>query len=456
MQKHAPLVVAAALTTIGCGSAIPPYTVNVPPRLDDIRPPRSVAFVRDEVPLGGLRSAIDRAVGDNVGGTTKTRLLGRELELTARFDRRPIVLRAEPGGLAFEIHLAGKIGVRGDGVRCHADDATIVFRTEARPALRPNGNIGFDRFDWKPRSRADLRCDGIPLPLDAVVNLVTQPIAHGLAVGVSKIELPTGPLVKKALDELRPPRKIAVGKNEDACLDLAPDALVLSPVSGSGGTMTLKLGVEVAPRVVLGKCPPSGAAAKQPSVVAKNVPLGEHFELQAAVAIPYQELTHLVKPSLVGKRFGGADGVTVDAVEIGDTNGRTLVHLTVHGALDGDLYLWGTPRVTAQGGRFIMEIPDLQVAAESRSILQRIGLALWKAVGGGLTGVLHDKLRKDVTDELLQAQKAMTGRHVLTPGPPTPVLTTSLTKIRAGEATSRPGVMIMMPLLVGTAEFAVE
>lgn len=217
--------------------------------------------------------------------------------------------------------------------------------------------------------------------------------------------------------------------------------------------MTLKLGVEVAPRVVLGKCPPSGAAAKQPSVLAKNIPLADHFEVQTAVAIPYTELTQLLKPHLVGKRFGNADhGVVVDKVEAGDTNGRTLVHLVVHGSLDGDIYLWGTPTLVEEKGRFILKMPDLQVAAESKSILQNIGLALWNAVGGGLQGVLSEKLRMDVTDKLTEARKAMTTRHELPPGAPKAVLSTTLSRIDAKAATSKPGVMILWPTLVGSAE----
>jgi hypothetical protein len=132
------------------------------------------------------------------------------------------------------------------------------------------------------------------------------------------------------------------------------------------------------------------------------------------------------------------------------------VHLVVHGALDGDLYLWGTPAVLQEGGRYVVRIPDLQTAVESRSLLERIGLAVWQAVGGGLEGVLKDKLHLDVTDKINDAKGAMSGRKVLAAGPPTPVLTTSLEGIKVGDATSRPGVMILWPVLTGSADFAVE
>lgn len=451
------LAVLPLFALTACGPAVPPYTVNVPPRLDDIRPPRSIVFVRDDLPLTGLQKAIDGALGDTLASTKKAHIFGRDVEIAWRFDRKPVVFRAERAGLVLEVPLVGNIGVHADSVRCRDEDAAIVLRAEAQPALKPNGNIGFDHFDWKPKVRAELKCAGLPLPVDKAVSFVVDPIARALSLGLSKIELPTGPLVEKALDELRAPRKMPFAKRQEACLDLAPDALVLSPVTGGGSAMPLKLGVEVAPRVVVGKCPPSGAAAKQPKVVAKNVPLGDHFELQTAFAIPYLELTKMVRPSLVGKRFGDADhGVVVDTVEIGDTQGRTLVHLTVHGALDGDLYLWGTPTMVEEKGRVIMRIPDLKVAAESRSILQNIGLALWSAVGGGLEGALKDKLHMDMTAEIEDAKKAMTGSHALLPGAQKPALVTNLTRIHAKDATSKPGVMVLWPVLAGTAELAVQ
>lgn len=453
-----PLVALAVLGAGACQPSIPPYTVHVPARLDTIRPPRSVAFVREDVPLGGLRSAIERAVPADVDGRKKTGIAGlREVELTWKLDRRPVVLRADSGGLVLEIVLAGKIGAHGGSVRCHADDAKIVFRTETAPALRPGGEIAFDHLRWKPSTHAKLKCDGIPVPADTILNAVVQPLAKGLATLVSKIELPTGALVRKALDALRPAHGMKLDAKSEACLDLAPDALVLSPVGGAGGTMTLKLGVEVAPRVSLGACPAKQAAAAPARVVAKNVPLADHFEVVAAVAVAYDDLAAKAAPALKGKRFGDADhGVVVDAIELGDASGRLLAKLKVHGALDGDLYLWGTPVIAQERGRYILRVPDLQVAVETKSILQNIALGLWNAVGDGLAGVLKEKLVLDLTDKLAQARAAMSGRKELSVGPVTTVLTTKLDKIKPGDVSSRAGALVVQPVLVGEAEVAFE
>jgi hypothetical protein len=455
---RAPLAALALLAVSACQPSIPPYTVHVPARLDTIRPPRSVAFVRDDVPLEGLRGAIERAVPADVDGRKKTGIAGlREVELTWKLDRKPVVLRADASGLVMEIVLAGKVGAHGDGVRCHADDAKIVFRTETAPALRSGGEIAFDHLRWKPATHGNMKCDGIPVPIDTILNAVIQPLAQGLATLVSKIELPTGALVRKALDELRPAHTMKLDAKSEACLDLAPDALVLSPVGGAGSTMTLKLGVEVAPRVTLGACPAKQAAAAPSRVVAKNVPLADHFEVVAAVAVAYDDLAAKAAPALKGKRFGDADhGVFIDAIEIGDASGRLLVKLEVHGALDGDLYLWGTPVIVEEKGRHVLRVPDLQVAVETKSILQKIALGLWNAVGDGLAGVLKEKLVLDLTDKLEQARASMSGRKELSVGPVTTVLTTKLDKIKPGDVSSRAGALVVQPVLVGEAEVAFE
>jgi hypothetical protein len=176
-----------------------------------------------------------------------------------------------------------------------------------------------------------------------------------------------------------------------------------------------------------------------------------------AVAVAYDELAAKAAPALKGKRFGDADhGVVVDAIELGDASGRLLAKLTVHGALDGDLYLWGTPVIVQEKGRYLLRVPDLQVAVETKSILQKIALGLWNAVGDGLAGVLKEKLVLDVTDKLGQARTAMSGRKELSVGPVTTVLTTKLDKIKPGDVTSRAGALVVQPVLIGNAEVAFE
>jgi hypothetical protein len=440
-----------------CEPAVPVHTIDVPPRLADERPPRSVAFVRDDVPLGGLRDAIERAIPPLVEGAKALSLPGlRDAEVTYRLERRPVVLHAEPSGLSLEVALVGPVSFRAGDVRCQAPSGGLSFLVATRPALRPGGELSLDHLDWKPVVHGTLLCGVIPVPLGAALGLALEPLARALVQGVQKIEIPLGPAIRAGLAALRTPQTIALGgKGGEACLDLDPGAAVLAPVGGAGEAMTLKLGVDVAPRVTLGACPANADTGSSPGdrVLVRTVPLQDHFEIAVAVAVPYTNLEARATPAVVGHRFGEGDrSVTIDAVDLGDAQGRALARVRVHGALNGDIYLWGTPEVIEQAGRFTLKVPDLQVAVESRSVLEKIGLWLWQLAGGGLEGLLREKLSLDVTDRIQEARAALSGRHELGPG--APVLTTALDKIRPGTVTSRAGALVLYPTLVGRADLS--
>lgn len=450
---------AAALlaSTAACQPAVPPHTVDVPPRLADVRPPRSVAFVRWDVPLGGLRASIQGAIPEELSGSRKTRLLGiRELEVSWHLRRRPVSLRAERQGLVLEVALLGEIDVHGDGIKCAAADAGVVFHVDTSPTLRPGGELAFDHLRWQPRVQGNLVCGEIPVPLAPLLDKAVEPLAGALARGVEQLRIPLGPGLAAGLDAIRKPRPIRLGdKDAEACLDLDPSRFVLAPVGGAGGEMTLKLGVDVAPRVTLGKCSDEVGPAHAGALVAV-VPLDDRFEVSAAVAVPHAELAARAARELVGKRFGeGGDAITLDGLSLGDASGRVLVEVPIHGKLNGTLYLWGTPTVTEQGGRFLLHVPDLQVALESRSLLQELLLVAWQLKDGGLPAMMRSKLTLDVTDRLAAARAALSGRHEL--GPPTnAVLTTELSRIAPGVATSIPGALVLSPVLGGRAELTLE
>jgi hypothetical protein len=463
MPRVAAVALLALSTAVGCHSAIPPYSVNVPPRLDDVRPPRSVVFVHDELPLAGLNDAIGRAVPPEVSGTRRANVANvADVDVAYHLTRRPIALGGGPGGPEIEVALAGNVSAQSLFVHCQANDVTVSFHAGARPALRPSGDVGFERLDWRPSVHGNLRCDGLAVPLDSVIDAVVRTLADALAKAARSVDLPTAPFVRQALDELRAPRTFPLDANDPksiVCLDLAPDAIVLAPLAAQGGAVALKLGAEVAPRVVLGPCPASGAPTGDPSpAIAKNVALPDHFAVAIDVAVPYADLAPLVAPAVVGHRFGDEDhGVTVDAIELADSNGRALAHLTAHGTVDGDVYLWGTPTVVQENGRFFVTVPDVQVAVESRSVLERMGLSAWQAAGGDLTSAVRDHLKLDVTDRIAQARAALTGRRELPKqGAITPVLSTTIDRIEPGAVTSKPGVLVLQPVLVGGADLALR
>lgn len=132
--------------------------------------------------------------------------------------------------------------------------------------------------------------------------------------------------------------------------------------------------------------------------------------MQVAVAVPATDLTALISAQLVGKRLGSSgQSLLVQGAEVGDANGRVLLRLDVAGVYTGALYLWGTPQLRSEGGRQILHVPDLQVAAESNSRLQDMKVALYELVEGNLADKVRPHLQIDVTDRLTQVQQALSG-----------------------------------------------
>src|SRR5581483_5368293 len=273
--------------------------------------------------------------------------------------------------------------------------------------------------------------------------------ATGLGLALAQVRLPLAPLLDRALDELHAPRDLTLD-GKPACLDLDPGALVLAPVGGDGAELILKAGADVAPRLSLGACPPPRPRARS-EVRVKHVPLDELFQVDVALALPDDELAARLRPSLVGQRFGDAGrSVEVRGLELADASGRLLARVDVTGALSGTLYLWGTPAIVYRAGRFFVEVPDLHAAAETRSLVTRVALWLWKLRDGGLEADLKRRLSFDVTDRLNDARRALTRRWPL--GDTNWSLASTLDRIVPGEVASLPGVLIVNARLVGHAE----
>ncbi len=421
-----------------------------------MRPPRSVAIVHGNVPLDAARSAIEHAIPADVTGSRKMNLLViRDVDVTWHLTRRPVLLRAEKSGLSLEVALLGEVGAQGDGIHCHAGDAGVILKAEAAPTVRAGGELALDHLVWKPDLRGKLDCGGIDVPLGTILDAIVQPLANGLARGVEQIGIPVGPQIVTALDALRTPQPIKLGDGGDACIDLDPKELVLSPVGGSGANLELKVGADVAPRVTLGACVAGASPGPHAGPLVRVQPLKDQFDVALDVAVPYTDLQSLVAPQLVGKTFGDDHKVTVEGFEIGDASGRVLARMPIRGAATGMLYLWGTPSITQQGDRWILGVPDLHAAVESQSFLTQLELAVVEFKNGGLESLIKSKVTLDVTDRIARARTALSGSRTLSAGPPAVAMTSNMTKILPGQVGSSEGVLVLQPVVSGQAEIKI-
>ena len=459
-----PAVAIAGLTTLGlvlsgCRTGRPDYSVNVPPNLLAIRPQKSVVFVQTPVRLAALSQAIDRAIPT---GTSQHRL--GAFPLAWQVSRQPATIRPGAQGLEVRVPVFGELAIGSGFLSCRSSGIGGTLVIGGRPTLDPAFNLVLEGTQVRMEPAGNLNCGGLPVPVAQVFPLLLEPIQRGVTSAVSAMKLPLGPAIQRGLQEIGTPRPLKLA-GQKACLDLAPSALVMAPMGsvGSGSEILLRLGVEVAPRVSLGDCPAGASAPALSSLSVREQALADTYRVQVAVAVPSVDLTTQLSRALSGKRLGsGSTALTVGAVEVGDQNGRVLVHLDVTGAYNGAIFLWGTPQVERSGERYTLTVPDLKLATESTSRLEDTKIALVQLFDGDLAEKIKPQLRLDVTDKLAQARAALSGTTALdrSTWQNVPVasqingiaLKSTISELSPLQVESRPGVVVIYVEAVGQME----
>lgn len=451
---------AALLALPGCRTARPDFTINVPANVLSVRPPRTVLFVETPLRLQPLEQALDQAVARALpagGGGTRLGML----DARWRLSRQPVQLVAAPPGLVVRVPITGDVSVGAGFLRCQASGLGGVFTIAIKPTLETGGALVLREPRVTVQSVGALSCAGVSVPIADLFSLMLKPIEQALAAALGVVKIPLGPAIERGLAELAVPRSMDL-QGRKGCLDLDPTGLVVSPL-GSGGQAAIRLGLDVAPRLSLGDCPQRQAAAPQALAVREEASVGPS-RVQVAVAIPSSDLQAPMTAAIVGKRYGsGKYAVTVNNLVLGDASGQAMVRLDMTGAYNGALYLWGTPRVDVENGRYILGVPDLRVAAESNSRIEEMKLNLYQMFDGDLASKLRPHLRADITDKLSQVQKQLSGNMSVNRsmwqqqmggaagilGLNSLTLSSQLNEVRPLGVESRPGLLVAYLELVG-------
>jgi hypothetical protein len=458
--------VVVALASSGCRSGRPDYVVNVPPNLVDIRPPRTVVFVQTPLRLSTIETALDRQLP---GGSQGSLQLGL-LQLGWRLGRQPATVTPTAEGLSIRIPVVGDLQLGGGFLRCQSSGVGGVLVLAARPTIESGGDLVLRDIRTTVEPVGQVQCAGLPIPVTEIFSGMLRPL-QAVAQGLGQVvRVPLGPALSQGLTELSKPRPFTMS-GQKACLDVHPTALVLAPPSAgsSGQTVSVRLGLDVEPRLNLGDCPGGGSPPLN-SLTVRQETLGEEFAVQVAVAVPMTDLTALLSPQLKGKRLGtGAQSLIVQGVEVGDASGRVLLRLDVAGIYTGSLFLWGTPQLADEGGRHILHVPDLQVAAESNSRLQDMKVALYELIEGNLADKVRPMLRLDVTDRLASVRQSLSGSlklqggawHSVAPvaqavGVSQVALQTELSQVLPVAVEAKPGVVIAYVLLRGRSMLLIQ
>jgi hypothetical protein len=189
---------------------------------------------------------------------------------------------------------------------------------------------------------------------------------------------------------------------------------------------------------------PSDTAMKVTSGTA--APNEQPYKVLASMAVPYSVVNHGLQETLFHQpvRVGGEEMV-IEQATASDSSGNVLLTIRTTGVLIGTIYYWGTPRLEGAGS--VLTIPDLQMASESKTMLDNIKVGYWQLVDESLRPALQRAARVDLTDRIAKMKAAITGTH--TSGEVTTAMT--MTRQQPQRVYSTPGALVADILFEGTA-----
>jgi hypothetical protein len=240
-----------------------------------------------------------------------------------------------------------------------------------------------------------------------------------------------------------------VNINSQACLYGKPAEMAIGTLKGTVKRTTIPIMVKETPTAIFenscGK--PSSKSMKVTSGSALME--GQPYKVLASIAVPYPVLEQALQEKLFHQEltFGGMmkDHLVIDQVNASDASGRTLLTIRTTGDLNGAIYYWGTPRL--EGGGTVMTIPDLQMAAESKHMLDAVKVGYWQLMDQQLRDKLQTAARVDLSDRIGKMKTAMTGTHQS--GDLT--MDVQMARQQPQRAYSTPGALVADILFEGTA-----
>ncbi len=446
---------------VACSHTIPPYTAKpVPPQ--QFTPPTPGAI---EVPVVQLPdSALPVTLVLDLTSLEQTLQASMPEHFSEAFHplrndyRWDFVREAQPqvtiqDGLV-TIHstyrgdIEAKTALRG----CRLDPIFPILHTTGQLELGQEGgalvlslNSPQMAIDLKPESESKCNMFNIPVK-DQLAELLNTPMLvenMTRAVDEGGFQIP----LEQVWTRLQAPVAVNVVKfNTQACIYGKPTEMVIGTLKGNVQRTTIPIVVNETPTATFenscGK--PTSEAMKITSGAALLE--GKPYKVLASVSVPYSEVNQALQERLVHPPTkDGNVAMVIDKATASDSSGNVLLTISTTGDLNGTIYYWGTPRLEGEGSMLTM--PDLQMASESKTMLDDIKVGYWQIVDQQLRDKLQTATRVDLSDRIARMKSAITGTH------PSGDVTREMTIAhqQPQRAYSIPGALVADILLEGTA-----
>jgi hypothetical protein len=380
----------ASLPPIERATVVLPVTIAMSAlraRLDSVFPPSD---------------SLDRAKCSAMGGLVCHQYVYRRdtLDLSMVGDRMTLFTR---------LRFRGRVGLPGVGGIASCGYAPEAMR---RAEFRFATSL-YWRADWRLASRATVLSPNILDPCQVTLLRVDatpamKRVIDGQLAGLKQ----QFDSIVPAVADLRPAadsmwrvmqRPFAIDSASTIWFTMAPDAVSLAPLTGTGDAVATAIVLTAHPRVTVGTRP-APDLRPLPSLTLSTAHSGIHVPLE--IELPFDDLSKRATALLAGEVAG--KGITVNDVAVWGVGDSVVVKVDIKGRMSGAVYLVG--RVGYDAASRSVLIGDLRYTIESDSKMSsikatlgapRIHRALDAATGHGRLAI---GAQLDAVEQQLDAQ----------------------------------------------------
>ncbi|ACH38215.1 protein of unknown function DUF4403 [Citrifermentans bemidjiense Bem] len=189
-----------------------------------------------------------------------------------------------------------------------------------------------------------------------------------------------------------------VSKEFSAWLKLAPERIVMSPLSAANNQVRLSIGIVTGAEIVVGPKPTPAPVKALPQVQQLQA-FDKAFRIQLGTDIFYADLVEALKPVLLEKTFGEDKKITVKGFNLKGEDGRLIVILNATGDFNGELTLLAKPVYNPQNNSLTFE--DVDFDTKGAGVL--IGAGSW-LFSSTIKKTIKTKLDGSVSEQLEKAR----------------------------------------------------
>lgn len=189
-----------------------------------------------------------------------------------------------------------------------------------------------------------------------------------------------------------------VSKEFSAWLKLAPERIVVSPLSAANNQVRLSIGIVTGAEIVVGPKPTPAPVKALPQVQQLQA-FDKAFRIQLGTDIFYADLVEALKPVLLEKTFGEDKKITVKGFNLKGENGRLVVILNAIGDFNGELTLLAKPVHNPQNNSLTFE--DVDFDTKGAGVLISAGSWLFSST---IKKTIKTKLDSSVSEQLEKAR----------------------------------------------------